>query len=46
MDAIDDKVNLTANIPPESSRPIRLGDAMIADRISAVFSTATMTSFG
>jgi len=30
MDATDDKVNLTGNIPTESSRPIRLGDAMIS----------------
>src|SRR5215831_6779258 len=30
MDATDDKVNLTGNIPTESIRPIRLGDAMIS----------------
>ena len=30
MDATDDKVNLTGNILTESSRPIRLGDAMIS----------------
>ena len=30
MDATDDKVNLTGNIPTESSRSIRLGDAMIS----------------
>src|SRR5215831_13247564 len=30
MDTTDDKVNLTGNIPTESSRPIRLGDAVIS----------------
>ncbi len=29
MELTNDKVSLTADIPTESSRPIRLGDAMI-----------------